>query len=104
MEMKDFDNPDFYDTEDSTAKDEPKDKKEHFKWLKDYFKYKFRDSYLFRFTKIRKFGMLMILQTVIGIAMILMGMGYDLLIWAIQILFRLWRIRRYLYMAVLLRI
>ena len=48
VEMKDFDNPDFYDTEDSTAKDGPKDKKEHFKWLKDYLKYKFRDSYLFR--------------------------------------------------------
>ena len=35
------------------------------------------------FTKIKKFGMLIILQAVIGIAMILTGMGYDLLIWAI---------------------
>lgn len=35
------------------------------------------------FTKIKKFGMLLILQVVIGLAMIITGMGYDLLIWGI---------------------
>jgi len=34
-------------------------------------------------TKIKKFGMILILQIVIGIAMIVTGMGYDLLIWGI---------------------
>lgn len=32
-------------------------------------------------SKIKKFGMIMILQIVIGLAMIITGMGYDLLIW-----------------------
>lgn len=35
------------------------------------------------FTKIKKAGMIMILQVVIGLAMIVTGMGYDLLIWGI---------------------
>lgn len=34
-------------------------------------------------TKIKKFGMLMILQIILGLAMIITGMGYDLLIWGI---------------------
>lgn len=34
-------------------------------------------------SKIKKFGMLLILQIVIGLAMIITGMGYDLLIWGI---------------------
>lgn len=35
------------------------------------------------FSKIKKIGMIMILQIVIGITMIVTGMGYDLLIWGI---------------------
>jgi len=35
------------------------------------------------FSKIKKFGMLMIFQIVFGVVMILTGMGYDLLIWGI---------------------
>ena len=35
------------------------------------------------FAKIKKVGMIMILQVVIGLAMINTGMGYDLLIWGI---------------------
>lgn len=35
------------------------------------------------FAKIKKVGMIMILQVVIGLAMIITGMGYDLLIWGI---------------------
>lgn len=35
------------------------------------------------FSKIKKFGMLMILQIVFGLVMILTGMGYDLLLWGI---------------------
>lgn len=35
------------------------------------------------FSKIKKVGMIMILQVVIGLAMIITGMGYDLLIWGI---------------------
>lgn len=34
-------------------------------------------------SKVKKFGMLLILQVVIGFAMIVTGMGYDLLIWGI---------------------
>ena len=35
------------------------------------------------FSKIKKEGIIMILQVVIGLAMIITGMGYDLLIWGI---------------------
>ena len=48
VEMKDFNDPDLYDTS-STATDEViKEKRDHFKWLKNYLKYKYRDTYLFR--------------------------------------------------------
>lgn len=35
------------------------------------------------FTKIKKAGMIMILQVVVGIVMIVTGMGYDLLVWGV---------------------
>ena len=53
VEMKDFDDPDMYDQ--SLAKDDEDVKKrhDHFKWLKNYLKYKYRDSYLFRHAELK---------------------------------------------------
>lgn len=48
VEMKDFDDPSSYNVKGFTTEKESKDTKDHFKWLKNYLKYKFRDSYLFR--------------------------------------------------------
>lgn len=48
VEMKDFHDPAAYDTKDFTTEDELKAKRAGFKWLKNYLKYKYRDSYLFR--------------------------------------------------------
>ena len=48
VEIKDFHDPASYDTKDSTTEEELKAKRERFKWLKNYLKYKCRDSYLFR--------------------------------------------------------
>lgn len=48
VEMKDFNDPASYDTKDFTTEEESKAKRAGFKWLKNYLKYKYRDSYLFR--------------------------------------------------------
>lgn len=48
VEMKDLDDPDLYNPAFAANEDEIKDKRAHFKWLKNYLKYKYRDSYLFR--------------------------------------------------------
>jgi hypothetical protein len=48
VEMKDFDDPASYDTKDFSTAEESADKRKAFKWLKNYLKYKYRDSYLFR--------------------------------------------------------
>jgi hypothetical protein len=48
VEIKDFHDPETYDTEDFTNEEEQKEKRKHFKWLKNYLKYKYRDTYLFR--------------------------------------------------------
>lgn len=48
VEMKDFDDPATYDTKSFTTEEELKAKRDGFKWLKNYLKYKYRDSYLFR--------------------------------------------------------
>lgn len=48
VEIKDFDNPTAYDTKTFTTEDELKTKRDGFRWLKNYLKYKFRDSYLYR--------------------------------------------------------
>lgn len=37
------------------------------------------------FTKIKKFGMILIFEVLFGLVMILTGMGYDLLIWGIAV-------------------
>ena len=48
IEMKDFDDPDMYNTEIVAGEDDLRTKRDHFKWLKNYLKYKYRDSYLYR--------------------------------------------------------
>jgi hypothetical protein len=48
IEMKDFDNPDMYNERKAATDEEIKKNRDHFKWLKNYLKYKYRDSYLFR--------------------------------------------------------
>ncbi len=49
VEMKDFDHPAMYDTKSFVSEEELKEKRAHFKWLKNYLKYKYRDSFLFRY-------------------------------------------------------
>lgn len=48
VEMKDFDDPGMYNRELEENDEEVKGKRDHFKWLKNYLKYKYRDTYLFR--------------------------------------------------------
>ena len=48
VEMKDFDDPDMYDQVLAESDGEIKKKQDRFKWLKNYLKYKYRDTYLFR--------------------------------------------------------
>jgi len=48
VEMKDFDDPDIYNQELAENEEEVREKRNHFKWLKNYLKYKYRDTYLFR--------------------------------------------------------
>ncbi len=48
VEIKDFDNPDMYDTALAEDDDDLRKKRDHFKWLKNYLKYKYRDTYLYR--------------------------------------------------------
>ena len=48
IEIKDFPDPDDYDTKSSTDGESLEKKQDKFKWLKNYLKYKYRDSYLYR--------------------------------------------------------
>ncbi len=48
IEIKDYDEQDQYDTSVFSTDDEKKQKQKAFKWLKNYLKYKYRDSYLYR--------------------------------------------------------
>lgn len=48
IEIKNFDDPSAFDTRSFEDDDALKRKRDHFKWLKNYLKYKFRDSYLYR--------------------------------------------------------
>ena len=48
IEIKDFDDPKAYNINLTTGDEEIKDIRDHFKWLKNYLKYKYRDSYLYR--------------------------------------------------------
>ena len=48
IEMKDYDDPSIYDVTTATTDEEKKSRQDGFKWLKNYLKYKYRDSYLYR--------------------------------------------------------
>jgi hypothetical protein len=48
VELKDYDDPSIYDVLVATSDEERKARQDSFKWLKNYLKYKFRDSYLYR--------------------------------------------------------
>ena len=48
IEMKDYDDPSAYDVVRATSDDEKRSRQDSFKWLKNYLKYKYRDSYLYR--------------------------------------------------------
>ncbi len=48
VEIKDFDDPDMYNQRLAEDDEDIKDRRDHFKWLKNYLKYKYRDTYLFR--------------------------------------------------------
>jgi len=48
IEIKDFDDPNAYDAKLFNDDEDLKKKKDGFKWLKNYLKYKYRDSYLYR--------------------------------------------------------
>lgn len=48
VEMKVFDDTNLYKEMVADTEDESKTKRDHFKWLKNYLKYKYRDTYLFR--------------------------------------------------------
>lgn len=48
VELKDYDDPSIYDVLGVSTEDERNTRQANFKWLKNYLKYKFRDSYLYR--------------------------------------------------------
>lgn len=48
VELKDYDDPSIYNVISASTEDEKISRQDHFKWLKNYLKYKFRDSYLYR--------------------------------------------------------
>lgn len=48
VEIKDFDNADMYNQALALDDEEIKAKRDNFKWLKNYLKYKYRDTYLYR--------------------------------------------------------
>lgn len=51
VELKDYDDPSIYDVLGATNDDEKESRQKSFKWLKNYLKYKFRDSYLYRYAE-----------------------------------------------------
>lgn len=48
IEIKDYDDPSISDVKNSQLDHQRKTRQEHFRWLKNYLKYKYRDSYLYR--------------------------------------------------------
>lgn len=48
VELKDYDDPSIYDVISAAPDDEKKARQDGFRWLKNYLKYKYRDSYLYR--------------------------------------------------------
>lgn len=51
VELKDYDDPSVYDVIGAATDDERRSRQDSFKWLKNYLKYKFRDSYLYRYAE-----------------------------------------------------
>lgn len=51
IEIKDYDDPSIFDIPTATSEEEKKEKQGHFRWLKNYLKYKYRDSYLYRYAE-----------------------------------------------------
>ncbi|MBE0574419.1 MAG: hypothetical protein IH613_00825 [Desulfuromonadales bacterium] len=48
VEMKDYDDQSIFDVLGAATDGDKEARQKHFKWLKNYLKYKFRDSYLYR--------------------------------------------------------
>jgi len=48
VEIKDYDDPSVFDIPGAASEAEKESRQKYFKWLKNYLKYKFRDSYLYR--------------------------------------------------------
>jgi hypothetical protein len=51
VELKDYDDTSIYDVLGVLTEDEKKSRQDCFKWLKNYLKYKFRDTYLYRYAE-----------------------------------------------------
>ena len=51
IEIKDFHDPNLYDSTSYVDDEERRKKHDGFKWLKNYLKYKYRDSFLFRYAE-----------------------------------------------------
>lgn len=51
IELKDYDDPSAYDVVRASNDDERRARMDSFKWLKNYLKYKFRDSHLYRYAE-----------------------------------------------------
>ncbi|WP_373532865.1 hypothetical protein [Vampirovibrio sp.] len=51
VEMKDYEAPLIYDLVNGVTEDEIHARQDSFKWLKNYLKYKYRDSYLYRYAE-----------------------------------------------------
>lgn len=51
VELKDYNDPSVYDISRAANEDERKARQDSFKWLKNYLKYKFRDSHLYRYAE-----------------------------------------------------
>jgi len=51
LEIKNYDDPSDFDIPGATTEADKKLRQDNFKWLKNYLKYKFRDSYLYRYAE-----------------------------------------------------
>jgi hypothetical protein len=51
VEIKDFNDPGAYNTKAFSDEDDLRKKRDGFRWLKNYLKYKYRDSYLYRYAE-----------------------------------------------------
>lgn len=48
IEIKDYDDSDYFNVKLDGTEGEKKERRDHYRWLKGYLKYKYRDSYLYR--------------------------------------------------------